>query len=439
MALRTGKQGSGDDAAMVFSDKKGNVFDYPGKAPVFRTGRRFLPVPVDRCVTLPNGSHLFTLPERSPLCVSEKRGRVSPVPKDPKGREAWAVAAFLPSGYLRTYLPAYVKKENAPTLSLWAYTGVAFRGEEFIVPGIRIDSDPRSDPGLHQNDDVLAAAAKSVKREYPRNRLMSQLSHCAREYRCLCARNFFIGRYEAPVPTTPGCNAACLGCLSEQEDASGFSPSQHRLDFLPTPEEISQVLLHHLERVERPVASFGQGCEGEPLLRAPDLAEAVRTVRRRTGLGTIHVNTNGSMPDRVRMLLDAGIDSIRISLNSPTEEYYTRYYRPRGYSFRNVLESIELSLRAGIFVSLNLLMLPGFTDTEGEAAALFSLLSSLPVNMIQTRNLNIDPDYYLDMVGAGDPAPLGVETLLEELRSRFPRLVLGYYNPPKESWKKEIS
>ncbi|MBN1531254.1 MAG: radical SAM protein [Spirochaetes bacterium] len=425
--------------SLAFADPEGSVYDYPGRGAVFRSGRSLLAARPGDCIPLPEGSHLFSLPDRHPLCLDRRGGEYRAVSSSPGGDEIWAVAAFLPSGYLRTYLPAFRKKGDARTLTLWAYAGVAVRGGRFVVPGLRIDPDPRSDPSIHRDEAALEAAVVEMKRGYPKNRLVSQLVHCATQYRCLCARNFFLSRYEAPVPTTPACNASCLGCLSHQEVSSGFSPSQHRLEFLPEPEEIAQVMLHHIERVPQAVVSFGQGCEGEPLLRAPDLARAISMVRRKTDRGTIHLNTNGSLPEAAGLLMDAGLDSIRVSLNSPTESYYTSYYRPRNYAFRDVLATMERALEANIFLSLNLLFMPGFTDMETEAESLFGLLERVPASMIQTRNLNIDPDYYLDLIGFRESTPLGIEALLEELRRRAPATRLGYYNPPRESWNKEIS
>jgi pyruvate-formate lyase-activating enzyme len=428
-----------DRLCLAFSDQEGTVYEDPGRGAVFRTGRRLIAARSGDCIPLPEGSHLFSLPDRHPLCLDRRGKDPQPVSGSPGGDEVWAVSAFLPSGYLRTYLPAFRRKKNARTLTLWAYAGVAVRGGEFVVPGVRIDPDPRSDPSIHRDEAAMDAAVREVESEYPENRLVSQLAHCAAEYRCLCARNFFLGRYEAPVPTTPACNAGCLGCLSHQDESSGFSPSQHRLNFLPGPEEIAQVMLHHIGRVPQAVVSFGQGCEGEPLLRAPDLARAVSLVREKTDRGTIHLNTNGSLPEAAGLLIRAGIDSIRVSLNSPTESYYRSYYRPRDYTFRDVLATMERALEAGIFLSLNLLFMPGFTDMETEAEALFNLLERIPASMIQTRNLNIDPDYYLDLIGFRESTPLGTAALLEELRRRAPSMRLGYYNPPRESWGKEIS
>ena len=59
---------------------------------------------------------------------------------------------------------------------------------------------------------------------------------------------------------------------------------QCRLTFTPTPEEVVEIMRFHASReTERPVFSFGQGCEGEPLTEAPLLIESVRRYREAGG------------------------------------------------------------------------------------------------------------------------------------------------------------
>ncbi|MBF0366709.1 MAG: radical SAM protein [Oligoflexia bacterium] len=432
---------------LVYCDQQGQVFNHPSYPPVFREGRNFCTLRKnDKLIKMPFGSFLFSLPGRTPIIVDRGRQNYRPLTHVDR-KAALAASAFVSSGYLRTYLPAYHKSNpEAPTLSLWGYSGVAYHRQEFYVPAIRIDDDPRSDPAIHENDALLAKKVKKLTALFPQNRLVRQLAYCSTEYRCLCARNFFLNRYEAPIPTAPDCNSRCLGCLSHQDqEQSGFAASQHRLSFKPTPEEIAEVILYHFEHTTThvypvksggPIASFGQGCEGEPLTRAKDLARAIRLIRNKSDRGTINLNTNGSLPLMVKEMIDAGLDSIRISMNSITPDYYNRYYRPQAYHYSDVLKSIELALNANIFVSLNLFFLPGFTDCEAEVLSLFNFLEAFPISMIQTRNLNIDPDFYLDRIEFNHSPAIGTITLLQKLRSQFPSLRLGQYNPCKESLSK---
>jgi pyruvate-formate lyase-activating enzyme len=86
----------------------------------------------------------------------------------------------------------------------------------------------------------------------------------------------------------------------------------------------------------------------------------------------------------------------------------------------------------GGFVSINYLVMPGFTDERDEASALFGFIKDTKIDMIQWRNLNYDPlDYFRKLhILKTDPARLmGVGQLITEVKKRFPRLRHGYFNP----------
>ena len=413
---------------MLFADTENNIYDYPNTKAVFRSGHRFVRADKDELIKLPYGSYMFMLPDRFPVALTNSGFKS--IKKTPDGKSINAVSAFLASGYLRTLLPAFENGGNPVTLPLWAYCGAALIEDEFYAAAMRIDDDPRSDPHIHEDHAALRAEIKNTKRQFPDNRLVNQLSVCATEYNCLCARNFFIGRYECPVPTSPACNGECLGCLSFQKKESPFPQSQLRLEFSPAVDEISEVIVRHLQRVDFAVASFGQGCEGEPLLRADDLSESIIKARDKTDRGTINLNTNGSKPDAVKKMIRAGLDSIRVSLNSPTEKHYISYHRPVNYSCNDVIKTIEIALEEGIFVSINLFFMPGFTDSLSEVESLISFLDRYPVSMIQTRNMNIDPDYYFEKIEFKDEDSIGIRNLIKMLREKYKNIRLGYYNPP---------
>ena len=60
------------------------------------------------------------------------------------------------------------------------------------------------------------------------------------------------------------------------------------------------VALPHLKEAEDAIVSFGQGCEGEPLMQWRLLEKSIRQMREKTDRGTINLNTNGSLPEKVR-------------------------------------------------------------------------------------------------------------------------------------------
>jgi pyruvate-formate lyase-activating enzyme len=266
----------------------------------------------------------------------------------------------------------------------------------------------------------------------PTNRLAEHLEHCALVYGCRAAQNFFLAREECPLPTAPTCNCACAGCLSLDPDQGVTAPHQ-RIVFVPTPEEIAEVACLHIGRVPRAVVSFGQGCEGEPLTVADTLVEAVRQIRRHTDAGTINLNTNGSRPGAVAELCEAGLDAIRLSLNSFRRPAYDAYFRPRGFELADVLESGRIVRESGGFVSVNLLVFPGVSDIPGDVDATIAGLVACQADFVQMRNLNIDPDVYYGAVGKPDGQPIGLAATMERIRTAIPAMRFGYFNPPVRS------
>jgi pyruvate-formate lyase-activating enzyme len=200
---------------------------------------------------------------------------------------------------------------------------------------------------------------------------------------------------------------------------------------MPSADEIAEIALEHLLKVENGVVSFGQGCEGDPLLAAEVIEPAVRKIREKTAAGTINMNTNGSLPGVLDRLFDAGLDSIRVSMNSVRKSCYCAYFRPRGYRFEDVLESIFLGIERGRHVAINYLNMAGFTDSPEESEALFSFLTTHPIQLIQWRNMNFDPVRYRQaMEEAGSHGlPIGMKRLVARVKNQFPGLRHGYFNP----------
>lgn len=408
---------------LLVSDIKGNIsFDTCLNATGMKGGLIFKPERSD-LIKLPPTSRLFVLPSRSAIGFDAATGRFMTM----KG--AFAVAAFLSSGYTATYLAAYAPIGKPKQLPLFSYAAVCMYKSELYTTAIHIDKDRRHDCRYIDMALVRKGTVKLAKL-FPKNRLIGHLKACALVYGCPNAQNFFLGKYEAPLPTSPSCNASCAGCISFQPDKK-CPASQPRIKFVPTAEEVSQIALFHIENVKRPIVSFGQGCEGEPLLQDKLIERSITLIRKSAKNGTIHMNTNGSRPEALVRLLDAGLDSVRISLNSARETYYMKYYKPRGYALKDVLNSIKIAKKKRAFVSINYLTMPGFTDSKDEFKAFRDLVSKYKIDMIQWRNLNYDPMRYFEELGAWPKSPelLGIKAAIDSLRKEFPRIRMGYFNP----------
>lgn len=417
---------------LLYSDGKGNIFEDTSLYTVGRSGWDAMPVPEDEWIELPDGGQLYELPGRRGIGIDVKTGDMRLCEK------GWAVAAFIPPAHTGLYLAAYETMPDAPTLPLFCYTAAGWYNNKFFVPAVRIEQDIRQECAGFDQSKVETGVQDFLK-AYPHNRLVNHLANnCALTYHCPAARNYFMGRWECPIPSSPACNANCVGCISFQPEEESIVSTQDRLTFKPTSEEIVEFTVPHLETAPFPIVSFGQGCEGEPLLMWETIREAIIEIRKHTDKGSININTNGSKPAAVRILCEAGLNSIRVSTNSARREVYLPYYRPNNYEFEDIIESLKVVREFGGWTSINYFVFPGMTDSVAEYEALRKLIIDTDLCMIQWRNFNIDPDWYLGKIGVMDSGEImGVKQMMELLKEEFPHLKFGYFNPPMERIKGE--
>jgi pyruvate-formate lyase-activating enzyme len=339
---------------------------------------------------------------------------------------AMAVAAVLPVGHLRCLLPASEPESGAPRLPLYGYTAVAEHRGRLMVAAVATDAFAWWRPAQHRRAGLPAAVA-AARAALPANRVVEQLAVCALEHNCYTAQNTFHRRYEGALPASPACNADCLGCISLQPDP--VPTPQPRMAYAPTAEELAGLAGYHLDGRHARIVSFGQGCEGEPLTRDATLAEAVAAIRARHPAATIHVNTNGSRPEALRRLVEAGCNSVRVSAISFTDPVFRAYYRPVDYGLEEVIACGEVMAEAGGQVCLNLLTFPGLTDVPEELARTAAACRAMGVRQLQWRSLNVDHDWLVRVMPTQPPA-IGMTQALAWMRSELPGVEHGNFTRP---------
>lgn len=420
----------------IVAAENGNIFDLEGYGAVGMSGERLTIMTRADTIDMPHGSELMMLPGRKPIVFNVGTDRFETLEFNPyaPGEKIYPVGIFNSPGYVNLQVCAYGDEGIEAFLPLFSYGAVGFGKGGFRSAAVCVDTEPRQDL-RRMPQEKIAAGVTRLQKKFPDNRLVRHLETCALEYGCPAGKNFFLGRYEAPLPTSMVCNAQCLGCISLQTE-NNLCACQDRINFTPTPLEIAQVALEHISQVKKAVVSFGQGCEGEPLTAIKAIAPAIELIRQQTDQGTINLNTNGSLPGPVKILCDSGLDSMRVSMNSVREPHYQAYFRPKSYEFSHVLHSIDLAKDKGKFVSINYLNCPGFTDSAREKEALFNFILTHNIDMIQWRNLNFDPRKYSQLMAgvAESGPPTGMAKLVKDLTQNFPGLIQGYFNPPKENY-----
>ncbi|MCL5773474.1 MAG: radical SAM protein [Firmicutes bacterium] len=469
----------------VWANRYGEIEETKNHTALGRTGNSHVIMEPDALIPLPASSELHFLPGRTPLGTNRRSGKIEEIRIASgiygKSEETSSVSAVLPPGYTRTYVPSFKNRQQATTLPFFAYTAVSYKlprrklqgspSGKFVLrnelperagichsEGIEespyeILRDAQDDCGVFQSqnkDERLYVAAirtednyrwdvsqfnsrdldnkiKSILKAFPKNRILRHLSNCSRKYRCLTAQNIFYQRWEGGIPVSTRCNARCVGCISLQSSHLPPSP-QSRIGFKAETEEVVEIAVPHLEAPDA-IVSFGQGCEGEPTLLGDLLEKSIKKIRSKTSRGTININTNGSKTEVIARLAGAGLDSMRVSLNSAVPEHYKLYFRPVDYSFDDVKASIKTAREKGVFVSLNLLVMPGVTDNENELKALVEFARDCSVNMIQLRNLNIDPDLYFRMIKLPQGRSIGILNMIETFKKELPEVRIGNFTP----------
>jgi pyruvate-formate lyase-activating enzyme len=389
----------------VHSDRSGRLVVASDYAAAVSDGWSIGPLAEAR--PLPPGTEVVHLPGRMGIGL-DRAGRAREL-----GPGRWGVAAIVPIGYLRMGLPAYADDLAAPPLRPRAYAAVGADPKgQLVVSGVALEAEAGAADGRSAPD--LLACLTAMQRDRPSSRVLRQLARCAKDYRCRGAANAFLGRHDCalPVAAPPNERPPEVLVLHDDADASPTEPAAFR----PTPEELADAASRHLEGGGTVVA-FGRACEGEPLLSVRLLEAAIVAIRERTRLGTIHLETNGSLPVALRRLCDAGLDSVAVRLASARAETYEAIHRPEGFRFADVRTSIANTLATKVSVAVRVLALPGLTDRRRELDALVGLAGDLSAgSSLVLSDLAADPQRVLRLLSASEP-PLGMGRMLDRLRS----------------------
>jgi len=144
---------------------------------------------------------------------------------------------------------------------------------------------------------------------------------------------------------------ACSYCVSSLDD--------HIRD----PDELSSEDLLRLIRMLKEHAGIEKVrlTGGEPLLYK-NLIKIISGVRE-IGIESIGITTNGQLlARRAKALADAGLKSINMSLDSLESENFKRMGRVG--KLHKTLEGIEVCLKLGLFVKVNMVVIKGENDNE---------------------------------------------------------------------------
>ena len=181
---------------LLYSDGKGNIYEDTSLYAIGRTGWDAIPLEQTDWIELPDGGTLYELPDRRGIGIDVRTGDMRLCEK------GWAVAAFVPPAHTSLYMAAYESLPDAQILPLYCYTAAGWHNDKFYVTAVRIELDIRQEAAGY-NEEKIQDGVKDMLEAYPHNRLVKHIAeNCALTYHCPAARNYFIGRWECPVPYT---------------------------------------------------------------------------------------------------------------------------------------------------------------------------------------------------------------------------------------------
>ncbi len=132
------------------------------------------------------------------------------------------------------------------------------------------------------------------------------------------------------IELTGRCNFACAFCARSQR--------------LREQKDMDRALFERLAIEMRGVGveELGLFYLGESFL-VPWLEQAVRFAKREAGYPYVFLTTNGSLAtrSRVRALMEAGLDSLKFSLNYADQAQFTEIARVKGALFETVIENVK--------------------------------------------------------------------------------------------------
>ena len=112
------------------------------------------------------------------------------------------------------------------------------------------------------------------------------------------------------VETSNACNHECIFCAHQK-----MRRKAGKIDTL----FLYDILRQAYELGTREVGFYATG---EPFL-VPELPDYVRKAKE-TGYEYVYLTSNGALatPEKIRAVIDAGLDSIKFSINAPNRELY---------------------------------------------------------------------------------------------------------------------
>ena len=179
------------------------------------------------------------------------------------------------------------------------------------------------------------------------------------------------------ISVTSRCNFRCLYCMPNTPFS--WEPKENLLSY----EEMMEFIKVAIDNGIKKIRLTG----GEPLLRK-DLDKFINMIISYAPDIDLALTTNGYfLKGNAKLLKDSGLKRINISLDSLNKETYKKIAQKD--VFDNVISGIEESIKAGLKVKLNAVILENVNDNEILDLYEYSKKLNVPIRYIEYMENNI--------------------------------------------------
>lgn len=387
--------------SLLFADKNGNIYDHPTLKMTGKTNS-FDIVPYETELTeLPKNHKIKFLEGAVPLGYDQERAKIV------EFEGGFPVYITPPKGYLRVLMPSF-KALNNNILQPDEYTAVGFMEDTFYFPGIKADlltEDISEKNGTFKD--------KIVKYEYANNKLVNYLIKMSKKT---------FGEIET---LTPFGNEIIFDFRYFRET---------------TPSEVYELLNIYSKEQKFPVVTFKNIALSDNIFEI--FVDSLKLTSKLDSL-TINIQNPIVPSNQMKKILEYPPHSITIpfisSLNSLISSKISDTIGLMKNHNESIQKLIELFQRYGTNVFLDLLILPGFTDTERNIQNLVDFLNTYRINSLKLSNMKINANKIFEGVESLKEELLGIRTMLKTLKKGCKELKFSVFGRHKDFLLKDTN
>ena len=145
---------------------------------------------------------------------------------------------------------------------------------------------------------------------------------------------------------------------------------------------------------------------------------------------TINLNITAFSIEKLNAIFDELIDSLSFDV----ESFNPDFLKKRSVNFDNLTRSFEFAEKQGVFISVNLLTLPGFTDSTNEVEKTIDFLNTFKIEYLKLRDLKTVPHKFFKENKIESTEILGLKNMLKYIKKRCKRVKMGYFSRVKRDF-----